>query len=306
MEIEKTMELIESTLDTGVIYSATCKINGKSYIGQAIDYKYKDDVPYRYGVNGRWSDHISDNDQTPFHKAIKKYGSENFILKTMLRANVNELNGWEARIIDHNGTLVPNGYNVARHSRVKNRESESNLASFYLETAASVEVKPIKEDGKYKLVYIYIENEDNNKDKIRFTFGQGKDSNFEIAKEEALKFIEPFQNKKIPISIHPEILGIKDRMASYYEKIEAFKDLDVTKITIGTNKSNNFQLISLKIRTSDSNKETRICFGGKTVKTYDAYEIAKEFIQRIKNNNTIIQESKMLKKFLKSATGSCK
>ena len=298
------MELIEPTLDTGVIYSATCKINGKSYIGQAIDYKYKDNIPYRYGVKGRWSDHLSDNDMTPFHKAIKKYGGENFVLKTMLRAHVNELNAWEARIIDHNETLVPNGYNVARYSRVKNREAESNLANFFLETALSLEVKPIKEDGKYKIVYVYIEDEDINKDKIRFTFGQGKDSNFEEAKKEALKFIEPFQIKKVPISIHPEILGIKDKMAVYYTKIEAMRKLGIKTITVSKNKSGTFDLIALTIIGSDKSS-TRICFGGKTIKTYDAYKTAKEFITRIKNENTTIQETEVLKKFLKSATGSC-
>lgn len=299
----RQMNSIEKNVNTGVIYSVTSKIDGKSYIGQAKDYKYKDGKPYSYGMKGRWSDHVSDIMPTPLHKAIKEQGAKNFILNLMLRCEIKELDGWEARIIEHNNTLVPNGYNVSKHSRVKNRE-ESNLAYFYLEKAVSIEVKPVKEKGENKIVYVYIKEEDEDKERTRFTFGQGKNSNFEEAKKEALEFIEPFQMKNISISIHPLINGDKDPLVPYYGKIEAMKNLDVKQITISKNRSTMCDLIVLKIKHSE-NKVSKICFGGKTIETYEAYKIAKKFIQRIINDKTKIIETEILAKFLKSATGSC-
>ena len=53
-----------------VIYTATNKINGKIYVGKT------------YNFEKRKQEHIYDIDNDiPFHRALKKYGIENFELK---------------------------------------------------------------------------------------------------------------------------------------------------------------------------------------------------------------------------------
>ena len=297
---------MEPNTKTGIIYSITCRINEKSYIGQAKDYKYKNNRPYRYGLDGRWSDHMSSKDKTFLHQDIRKYGKDEFVVKFIIRCNISDLDCMEAKMIFHNNTLVPNGYNVAKHSRVKNRE-ETNIADFYLDKASHVEIKPVKRNGNYRLVYVYVKNKNETK-RTRLTFGQGKESNFDNAKNEAMKFVIPFRENNIPVSVHPDILGIDDIMNPYHDKINSLRILDITDITVSKNKSGSTDLIVLKIRHKDCKTnidEIKVCFGGKTINTYDAYKISKEFIQRIKCENTQIKETELLQQFLKSATGSC-
>ena len=290
---------MKASSDTGVIYAITSKTSGKSYIGQAKDYKYKNGIPFRYGVTGRWDDHNSVNSKTKIHLAIKKYGKEDFIVTELIRLPIGELDAKEAETIAYNNTLEPNGYNVMRHSRVKCRD-ETNIADFYLKTAKSIELKPIKSKGENSIIYLYIENE--NTEKVRLTFGQGNGTTFNEAVEEALDFIIPFQNKGIPASIHPNILGISDPLACYQNKIENFIGKKIHRITIGKQKNKTFYLVVLNIYDGDKSK---ICFGGKTVEFLEAYKIALMFIQRIKNKDTKIEEMESIKEFLKSATGSC-
>jgi len=291
---------MKASEETGVIYSLTSKTSGKSYIGQAKDYKHKKGIPYVYGANGRWNDHVSINSETQIHQAIKKYGKEDFDVKLIIRCNIKDLDAKEAEHIKSYNTLYPKGYNIMKHSRVKGRD-ESNIVEFYLKDAIFLEIVPIKNNGLNSIVYIYIENEKNEKSRI--TFGQGKDVTFQNACKEAIEFVKPFKNKSIPISIHPDILGIKDPLASYQNKILQFEGKNINKITIGKNKSGDFYLIVLKVY--EDNNFTKICFGGKTIELYDAYKTANLFIQKIKKDNTKIEKFKSIEKFLKSATGSC-
>jgi len=66
----------------GVIYKATCKITGKSYIGMTNDFKNRKHVHIRESLNGS-------NAHPKFYSAIRKYGVKNF----------------EWAIIDCSGTL---------------------------------------------------------------------------------------------------------------------------------------------------------------------------------------------------------
>lgn len=79
-------------------------INNKKYIGQSVN------------SHRRFISHCSrskkDNDNSPIHKAIKKYGKENFTL-TVLETTDN-YNRRERELIMELNTLSPNGYNVAR------------------------------------------------------------------------------------------------------------------------------------------------------------------------------------------------
>lgn len=91
----------------GKIYKYTNKINGKSYIGQTIR-----------PISIRNQRHLTDaknNDSLMFHRAINKYGIENFEL-TILEDNINEdmLDSREIYWIKYYDTyyLNNNGYNM--------------------------------------------------------------------------------------------------------------------------------------------------------------------------------------------------
>ena len=94
----------------GQIYCFTNKINNKKYIGQTIS----DD-------NGRYNRHLysarhEDNPDynTPLHRAIRKYGIENFNYD-ILAKDINDfdtLNSLEIYYISKFDCQVPNGYNI--------------------------------------------------------------------------------------------------------------------------------------------------------------------------------------------------
>jgi len=89
----------------GIIYMATNKINGKSYIGQTVK-----------SLNRRISKHIgnalNNRDAYYFHKAIRKYGKENFEWEIIAECNsLEELNKAEIEAIKKYSTFE-NGYNL--------------------------------------------------------------------------------------------------------------------------------------------------------------------------------------------------
>tara|TARA_Y100000296_G_C5086110_1_gene212478 strand:- start:110 stop:784 length:675 start_codon:yes stop_codon:yes gene_type:complete len=88
----------------GLIYKATNKINGKSYVGQTTK-----------TVDTRKNGHIEsvnkDSDLV-FHRAIRKYGEDNFIWETLCKCNdIDELNEKEIFYIDKYNTFG-SGYNM--------------------------------------------------------------------------------------------------------------------------------------------------------------------------------------------------
>ena len=86
----------------GCIYFLTCKINGKGYVGQSLDYET------------RMRTHISaaKNPKQVIAHAIREYGWENFT-KDILIDNVpkDELNDLEIHYIAVKNTFGPGGYN---------------------------------------------------------------------------------------------------------------------------------------------------------------------------------------------------
>lgn len=87
-----------------LIYKITNKINGKVYIGQTIQCLKK-----------RWSQHKSDSKKSnmTIHKAMRKYGIENFTIEEIGGANnITELNYQEWLLIHKYNSLDRNiGYN---------------------------------------------------------------------------------------------------------------------------------------------------------------------------------------------------
>ena len=90
------------------IYKIENKINGKVYIGQSID------------IKSRWNKYILDsktwqitNQSAVIHKALNKYGVNNFSFEVLEECNPNELDEKEIFWIDYYDSYY-NGYNCTK------------------------------------------------------------------------------------------------------------------------------------------------------------------------------------------------
>lgn len=85
-----------------IIYKITNNVNGKIYIGQTAG-----------SLENRWRQHRHHPGCRILHKAIKKYGAENFTVEQIdAAANIDELNQKEKLWIQHYDCIAPNGYNL--------------------------------------------------------------------------------------------------------------------------------------------------------------------------------------------------
>ena len=80
----------------------------------------------------------------------------------------------------------------------------------------------------------------------------------------------------------------------YSEKIKRFKNEDIERIYITSLETHKFKLVRIEIKIKTLKKQVKVCFGGKTIKFEDALNIAKKFIDIIKNEKTIIVLSEKL------------
>ena len=123
----------------GIIYKATSKISGKFYIGQTIK-----------SLNTRINDHINDalskRDNMYFHKAIRKYGKENFEWETIAKCDsLEELNRIEVEMIKGYDTFK-NGYNLTKGGEGKlgsklSKETRKKLSNARIGKTHSEETK---------------------------------------------------------------------------------------------------------------------------------------------------------------------
>ena len=89
----------------GLIYKATNKINGKSYVGQTI-------FTLAERIDGHIKSATKKDSPYHFHKAIRKYGEENFDWETICNCNGHsELNDKEIFYIKEYDTY-DSGYNM--------------------------------------------------------------------------------------------------------------------------------------------------------------------------------------------------
>lgn len=101
------MQRVEIETTNGVIYKITNKINGKIYIGQTIQ-----------NVKERFYQHCAEKceiavSNMAIHKAIKKYGKQNFTLEVVETVNKNYLNEREIYWIQKYNSY-DNGYNSTK------------------------------------------------------------------------------------------------------------------------------------------------------------------------------------------------
>jgi group I intron endonuclease len=89
-----------------IIYKATNKLNQRAYIG-------KTERTLHIRTNEHLRDARRDNITSYFHRALKKYGIDNFEFSILAETeDITELNNLEVALIDSHKTLKPNGYNI--------------------------------------------------------------------------------------------------------------------------------------------------------------------------------------------------
>lgn len=95
-----------STIQSGgIIYVAVCRVNLKAYVGQTRN-RFKVRVGNHISVAG------TGRDGTPFHKAMRKYGSEVFDYAVLESCHdISILDAAEQRWIEAIGSRCPHGYN---------------------------------------------------------------------------------------------------------------------------------------------------------------------------------------------------
>ena len=90
----------------GIIYKVTNNVNGKIYVGQTIR-----DLHQR--VNEHFYTAAREKDTSPFYRAIRKYGRENFIWESVCECfSQEDLDEKERLIATKFDAWVPNGYNI--------------------------------------------------------------------------------------------------------------------------------------------------------------------------------------------------
>lgn len=88
------------------IYSVENKINGKRYIGQAVDYERRIKEHQR-----RYAEETLKSERSHFYRAIRKYGIENFVFSILKECAIEDLNTLEREYIKKYNSLE-NGYNM--------------------------------------------------------------------------------------------------------------------------------------------------------------------------------------------------
>ncbi|MDX9691801.1 MAG: GIY-YIG nuclease family protein, partial [Acholeplasmataceae bacterium] len=89
-----------------IIYKATNKVNGKSYIGKSIN-------PLEVRRNQHIKECKLNRSNSYFHKALLKYGCDQFDWFVIHECgDISTLNDLEISMINEHNTLTPNGYNL--------------------------------------------------------------------------------------------------------------------------------------------------------------------------------------------------
>ena len=135
------------------VYQITNLINQKRYIGITNNYKR------------RWQEHCKKQANSLIHKAIVKYGEENFKFE-ILYNNVSEKEAekLEKELIKEYDTLAPKGYNLAKggkHRGTKQKISDDEIA--YIKNHRNIPMYVLYISFQDKISYEYFKMIYNNK-----------------------------------------------------------------------------------------------------------------------------------------------
>lgn len=120
------------------IYKITNKVNGKVYIGQSRN------------IENRWLQHLKAVDDFPIHRAIRKYGFENFDFETIALCGRDELNRLEQFYVQEYDCIVPKGYNCNSGGN-QNKEMSDETKRKISEAHKGKHLGPHSEEHRKKL-----------------------------------------------------------------------------------------------------------------------------------------------------------
>lgn len=189
------MEL--SNLNLGVIYLITGPEQEHKYVGQTKMFRINHTTnKFKYfNYIGRFKEHITSAKYKPsYHvdRVIQKYGSKKFSVRLVKYCSVEELDDYEIKYILQFNTLFPNGLNIVLgnpHKASNKKHTSQLLKDHYSDINIKLQhsikhrskfkdfdgteiikiiIKAIKENGENKIVYMYIEYDDNSKQRRRY------------------------------------------------------------------------------------------------------------------------------------------
>lgn len=177
------------------IYKVTNKVNGKVYIGQSVD------------IGRRWRTHMTAKDDIYFHKAIQKYGVENFEWEVIEQCKKKDLDEREIYWIEYYDSFNK-GYNCTKggdgvsggeaHPRWKGGVSSDK--DYYRQYSKQY-YETNKEQKKQYSKQHYKQYYEANKEKVK----EYKEANKEKKKEYDKQYREANKEK------------IKQQMKEWYE-----------------------------------------------------------------------------------------
>ena len=200
------MNYLDAVKKVRGIYKVTNKINGKVYIGQSVD------------IGRRWREHMTAKDDIYFHKAIQKYGVENFEWEVIEQCKKKDLDEREIYWIEYYDSFNK-GYNCTRggdgvsggedHPRWKGGVTSDE--DYYRQNS-----KQYYQANKEKKKEYY----ETNKEKIKEKAKEYYETNKEKAKEYGKEYYE--ENKEKRKQQHKQYYQvnkekIKEKKKEYYE-----------------------------------------------------------------------------------------
>ena len=201
------------------IYCYINKINGKKYIGQTNNLERRKKQHIQDSIHCHKGHEISY--ELPFHRAIRKYGIDNFeykILEIINTEDWNEVNSLESKYIKKENSLVPKGYNLqcegtANKGKNKSFLSEENIKNIINDLKNKEYIPNIAE--KYQLSRSYISDINNGRclrqKNEKYPLQQNR-----ITNDEYLQIIDLLKNTKYSIR---EIARYMNRNRDTIEKI---------------------------------------------------------------------------------------
>lgn len=213
----------------GIIYSYTNKTNKKIYIGQTVN-----PIERKYHHNYYSYYETASDYNTPFHRAIRKYGIDNFEYRVLADEidDVELLNQLEIYYIKKFNSLVPNGYNVSEGGNNSSHNWNDNQ-----KLTKSLQSGELTEEEVIELRLAYKNHESPTQiyeEKYKNRFHKNAFMNIWTGKRYSLIMPEVFEDKGRHTKLTKEVVQAirKDREDNNLSFEKLSKKYDISKSTI--------------------------------------------------------------------------
>lgn len=282
---------------------------------------------------------MKNSDKTPqcraLNRAIRKYGEHSFKVETLKECELIDLNNLEEIFVKEYNSLSPCGYNltsggrqgaiVADETREQlsisgieyfkkpgTKEKKSTMvADHYRDIITAkytslkiqeIEIKPIKENKVYKIVYLYIKEVGGSIHRVRIGgIHMSFNDSWKRAHDLALFILN---NDSTRLKIPHLVTDSNDEVMKYQSKADLFKDHKINKVLVRKHTYHNTYIITLFIYTDKYDtysKRKKIVFGGPTIEVKKAYQLAIDFIKLLgidSDDKSIVDYCDSLKEYI--------